>query len=150
MRFFAWAGIISLILAAGCSTVTPHVTKMEFVPDAMEFVAQAEGESSSKRALCLINMGPPATAAAAAKNAAKSVKADAIVNVVIDDERGVGPLGLYCWQTIHVSGMAVKMTRDPGASSAPGPAASAPSGSPAPAEDADDPLKDMEKKALGQ
>jgi uncharacterized protein YbjQ (UPF0145 family) len=150
MRFFAYGAFAFLMGGAGCSSVTPHVAKMEFVPDAMEFVAQAQGESTSKRALCMIDMGSPASAAAAAKNAAKSVKADAMVNVIVDDERGVGALGLYCWQTIRVSGMAVRFTKNSGSSSAsatPGPGSAA---SPAAGEEADDPLKDMEKKALGQ
>lgn len=140
------AGLFLLVIAAGCSQVTPHAARMEYVADAMDYVGQAQGESTSKRALCLVNLGEPATAAAAAKNAAKSVKADAVVNVIIDDERGVGALGLYCWQTIRVSGTAVRFKKETGSGSY---SVSASSGAPA-AEDAEDPLQDMEKKALGQ
>ena len=58
---------------------------------------------------------------AATENAVRSVGADAIVNPAVDDERGIGFLGLWCWQKIKVYGTAVRFKRNaaPPAAAAP-------------------------------
>jgi hypothetical protein len=85
---------------------------MTLTPQAMEIVGPATGESSSTRLLCFIPVNGNASLITATENALKSVAAEAIVNPAVDDERGLGLLGLWCWQKIRVSGTAVRFKRN--------------------------------------
>lgn len=93
---------------SGCSHVTPGVSSTSFSSDAMEVVGPAKGESTDTQILCLIPWGDSASVVSATEAAIESVKANALINTVVDDERGIGFLGLWCWQTIRVYGTAVK------------------------------------------
>ncbi len=133
------AALLALLPAiCGCSATTPHISSMTFAPGAMEVVGPASGESTSDRFLCAINFGDAASVVAATANAVKKARADALINTVVDDERGTG--FLYCWQTIRVSGTAVRFSPRviargvPATNSGNGP---------------EDSLQDMERKVLG-
>lgn len=96
----------------GCALVTPHPTSMTLTPQAMEIVGPAKGESTSTRLLCVLPLSGSASLIAATENALNAAAAEAIVNPVVDDERGFGLLGLWCWQTIKVYGTAVRFKRN--------------------------------------
>lgn len=101
------------LLLCGCAFVTPHPTPMTLTPQAMEIVGTARGESSNYRLLCVIPVSSSnASLAAATERAVNSVSAEAIVNPMVDDERGFGLLGLWCWQKIRVYGTAVRFKRN--------------------------------------
>jgi hypothetical protein len=96
----------------GCAVVTPRPTSMIFSPQGMEVVGRVSGESRNTRLLCVIPVsGEPASLQAATENAVKPVRADTIINPSVDDERGIGFLGLWCWQKITVSGIAIRFKR---------------------------------------
>lgn len=93
----------------GCAHVTPQATSTSFSPEAMDVVGPAKGESTQTKALCLIPLSNDEVSVIAATEAALlSVNAEALINSAVDDERGIGVLGLWCWQTIRVSGTAVR------------------------------------------
>ncbi len=96
----------------GCALVTPHPTGMTLSPQAMEIVGPATGESTSTRLLCVLPVNGNASLGAATENALKDAAAEAIVNPQVDDERGFGPLGLWCWQKIKVYGTAIRFKRN--------------------------------------
>lgn len=103
---------LPVCLLSGCAVVTPHPTSMTLSPQAMEIVGPATGESSSTRVLCVLPVNGNASLIAATENALKSVAAEALVNPMVDDERGFGLLGLWCWQKIRVSGTAIRFKRN--------------------------------------
>ena len=105
--------LMSVFLLCGCASVTPYPTSMTLIPQAMEIMGPAKGESRNTRLFCVIPMsGANASLITATENAVKYAGADAIVNPVVDDERGIGFLGLWCWQKIKVYGMAVRFKRN--------------------------------------
>ncbi len=104
--------IISVCLLSGCAIVTPHPTSMTLTPQAMEIVGPARGESSSTRLLCVIPLSGSASLITATENALNASAAEAIVNPMVDDERGLGLLGLWCWQKIKVYGTAIRFKRN--------------------------------------
>ena len=102
---------LALTLLCGCAHVQPGVSSMNFTPEAMQIVGPAKGESTETYFLCLIPFDfQPASVVDATNRAIKSVRADALINTVVDDERGFALLA--CWQTIRVSGTAVKFKRE--------------------------------------
>ena len=105
-------------LLSGCAMVTPHPTGMTLTPQAMEIVGPVTGESTSTRLLCVLPVNGNASLIAATENALKSAAAEALVNPQVDDERGLGLLGLWCWQKIKVYGTAVRFKRNIPAQSA--------------------------------
>ena len=102
----------------GCALVTPHPTSMTLSPQAMEIFGPATGESTSTRLLCVLPVNGNASLIAATENALKAAAAEAIVNPMVDDERGFGLLGLWCWQKIKVYGTAIRFKRNTPAQSA--------------------------------
>jgi len=96
----------------GCAMVTPHPTAMTLTPQAMEIVGPVTGESTSTRLLCVLPVNGNASLIAATGKALEKAAAEAIVNPQVDDERGFGLLGLWCWQKIKVYGTAVRFKRN--------------------------------------
>jgi hypothetical protein len=99
-------------LLSGCAIVTPHPTSMTLTPQAMEIVGPVKGESSSTRLLCVIPVNGSASLISATQNALNAAAAEAIVNPMVDDERGFGLLGLWCWQKIKVYGTGIRFKRN--------------------------------------
>jgi hypothetical protein len=96
----------------GCAVATPHPTSMIFSPQGMEMLGPVRGASSSTRLLCVIPVSDGAASLDdAIQDALKPVNGDVIINPAVDDERGVGLLGLWCWQKIKVYGLAVRFKR---------------------------------------
>lgn len=85
---------------------------MTLTPQAMEIVGPVKGESSSTRLLCVLPVSGNASLAAATEKALDSAAAEAIVNPQVDDERGFGLLGLWCWQKISVYGTGIRFKRN--------------------------------------
>lgn len=111
-------------LLGGCAFVTPHPTSMTLTPQAMEIVGPVKGESTNVRLLCVVPVsGRNASLVSATENALKAASAEAIVNPVVDDERGFGLLGLWCWQKIRVYGTGVRFKRNMAGSAPAAPAA---------------------------
>jgi hypothetical protein len=104
----------------GCAMSVPHPTGMTLSPSAMEIVGPAKGESKSTRAFCFVPLDETASLAAATQSALESESADAIVNPMVDDERGIGFLGLWCWQKIKIYGTAVRFKQSGAAQTAAG------------------------------
>ena len=103
---------LPVCLLSGCAMVTPHPTSMTLSPQAMEIVGTATGESTGTRLLCVLPVNGNASLITATENALRSVAAEALVNPMVDDERGFGLLGLWCWQKIRVSGTAIRFKRN--------------------------------------
>jgi hypothetical protein len=98
-----------MFLLAACAHSVPHVSSMNFSSADMWIMGPATGESTRDFILCAIPQDSTgASVAEATRNAVATVNADALINTVVDDERGIGFLGLWCWQTIRVSGTAVR------------------------------------------
>lgn len=109
MNMSRLAVVAVTIALSGCAHVTPQATSTSFSPEAMEIVGPAKGESSQTKALCLIPMNNDAASVITATEAALlSVNAEALINTSVDEESGIGILGLWCWQTIRVHGTAVR------------------------------------------
>ncbi len=157
------AVILFAPLLGGCAFVTPHPTSMTLTPQAMEIVGPVKGESTNVRLLCVVPVsGENASLASATEKALRASSAEAIVNPMVDDERGFGLLGLWCWQTIKVYGTGVRFKRNMTGSSPAVPAAAAPAAKGAqpaarqqkpdvPVDTGDgESINDMEKRLFGK
>lgn len=95
-------------LAGGCAHNIPHPTNMNFDPQSMEYVGPVSAETNQGFVFCALpTAGEGQDLSKALAVALEKKGADAAINVLTESESGVF-LGLYCWQTIRISGTAIK------------------------------------------
>ena len=108
---FLLLGVATFI--SGCvAFVTPQVTSTSYQSESMDIVGKASGETTVVR---ILGIGPfrfPREGGHSAKAAIeqalqKAGNADELINASVDVERGTF-LGIAFWETITVSGTAIK------------------------------------------
>lgn len=95
------------LLGAACVHHVPHISSMNFDANSMEYVGPVQAEGRQIHFLCAIPTAfrEPLPYALDAK--AKSMGADAVINVIAETESGA-LLGVFCWQEIRLTGVAVR------------------------------------------
>lgn len=100
-------------LLSGCvAFVTPQVTSTSYQSESMDIVGKASGETSVLRLFGIVPFYSPREGGHSAKAAIeqalqKAGNADELINASVDVERGTF-LGIAFWETITVSGTAIK------------------------------------------
>ncbi|HTB23063.1 MAG TPA: hypothetical protein VK914_10185 [bacterium] len=112
MKTIGLLAIVGLFLQGCVTLVTPHVSSMNFDPNAMYVVGKASGETTAYRFFGLTVAEPDgefSSQTAITKALEEHGGGDALINTVIDVEESSFPLGWgwFGWETIRVNGTAV-------------------------------------------
>ena len=129
MKFTTAFAVAAVLLCDGCVNYTPLPTSMNFDPQSMEYVGRVYAETSTGYILCFIPTSESSELSAALAVAVKAKGADAAINVLAEKESGAF-LGLYCWRTNRISGVAIKFKPSAMATATP-PEPTIPNGMPA-------------------
>jgi len=116
MRTIGLLALVGLFLQGCVTLVTPHVSSMNFDPNAMYVVGKASGETTAYRFFGLTVAEPDgefSSQTAITKALEEHGGGDALINTVIDVEESSFPLGWgwFGWETIRVNGTAVYFKR---------------------------------------
>ena len=107
-----FAMIAAAVVLSGCSHFRPHFAPISYDAASMEIVGPASAEVTH---WYIFGMGPAGIpkdfAGDAVRRALEPHRADALVNVVADEETHYSMFWLFYRRTLRVSGLAVRFKR---------------------------------------